>query len=382
MKAIINGVFITENDVVTNKALIYDEDIKGFVDEAEIPENAEIIDANNSYVIPGMIDLHIHGYAGEDASDGNIEGLCKMAEEIAKNGVTAWCPTVMTISVDATIAALDAIRGAKKLSESKELKGAFVLGANCEGPFINPEKKGAQNGENIIPPNPELILNQKDIIRLITMAPEMDKDYAFIKNITKNTDITVSLGHSSADFDTAKAAADAGARNITHLFNAMSPFNHRNPGLAGFGLIDNRVSCELIADTIHISPSVFEFVHSVKGEKLVLITDCMRAGGLSDGVYDLGGQAVTVEGGLCRLSDNTIAGSVLKLNKALKNFKDNTSCSLPEIVKMATLNAAKVIGEENERGSIAAGKRADLVILNQDFDVEKTIIGGEICFEN
>jgi len=379
MKAIINGIFVTENEIIKNKALIFDECIIGFSDEKDIPKSAEIIDAEGGYVISGLIDIHIHGYKGEDASDASVEGLLKMSEEIIKNGVTAWCPTVMTLSEKDTRKALDAIREAKKISEGKDFKGAVILGANCEGPFLNPEKKGAQKGDNIIAPKAELILENKDIIRLLTIAPEMDKDFEFIKEITKNSDIIISMGHSSADFSVAKAAVDAGARNVTHLFNAMSPLNHRNPGLTGLGLADNRVSCELIADTIHINPGIFEMVYSLKGEKLVLITDCMRAGGLTDGLYDLGGQEVTVKGGECRLSDGTIAGSVLKLNNALKNFKENTSLSVYEIANMASVNAAKVIGEEEKRGSIKDGKRADFVITTSDFEVLKTIKGGIVC---
>lgn len=382
MKAIINGIIVTENEVLNNKALLFDEKIIGIVPSDEAPSDSEIIDADGMLVLPGLIDLHIHGYAGADVSDGNYDDLCKMSAELVKNGVTAWCPTTMTLPLADIERAFDTIRRAMNSSGSQAKNGAVVLGANCEGPFINPAKKGAQNSRYIKPASLEFLTKNSDVIRLVTIAPEMNDFCNVIEKISNNTNITISLGHTNSDFKTAAAAIESGAAHITHLFNAMTPFTHREPGIIGAALSNDNVSCELIADTIHVSSDIFELVAKIKKNKLVLITDCMRAGGMPDGEYVLGGQNVVVKNGECRLADGVLAGSVLKLNEAIKNFNRHTSLPLYQIVNMATLNPASVIGEQERRGSIAAHKRADLVIATEDFEISKTIIGGEIKYAN
>lgn len=373
MKAIVNGKIILPDSIVEGRALLFDEKIAGLSET--VPEGAEIIDAKGRYVAPGLVDIHIHGYLGEDTSDGSVEGIRKMAEGIVKNGVTAWLPTTMTVSYDDLRRAFDAVR--VLMDKKNNPKGAQIMGVHAEGPFINPSKKGAQAVEYIRPADAPFLIENSDVIRIVTIAPEMPGALDCIREVTKKTSILVSMGHTAANYETAKAGIEAGVRHATHLFNAMTPLNHRDPGVVGASLADDRVSTELIADTFHISPDLFGLVAKVKGDNLVLITDCTRAGGLEDGEYTLGGQPIFVKGIECRLADGTIAGSVLKLNNAIRNMRDHTSLPLEQIVRMASINAARCIGLDKTKGSLEAGKDADIILADENFAVSETIIAGE-----
>ena len=376
MKCIINGRLVLKDDIVSGVAIIFDEKIKAIVPENEInTEEYEVIDAKGNLIAPGLVDIHIHGYLGEDASDGSTEGLKKMAAGIAKNGVTSWCPTTMTIAKDEIIKAFDT---ARKVKAEKECYGAKILGINCEGPFINPSKKGAQPGEFILPPDGEFIVEHADILKLFTVAPEMDGEKECIDTVYQDGRVLVSMGHTGATFEEANAGIEAGVRHATHLFNAMTALQHRNPGVVGAALSDERVSCELIADTFHVNPGLYKLVAKAKGDKLCLITDCMRAGGMEDGDYTLGGQHVIKTGIQCLLEDGTIAGSVLKLNEAVKNLRDYTELSIPEVFACASLNPAKAVGEADKIGSLEVGKCADIIICDGDMNVLTTFINGAV----
>lgn len=377
MKYITNGKFVLTDKVLENAVLAFDNKICGFVDE--IPENAEVIDANGGYVAPGLIDVHIHGYLGEDTSDGNADGIFKMANGVMKNGVTSFCPTTMTVSMDEINKSLDVVRSLKEKSE--EWQGAEILGVNLEGPFINPKKKGAQAETHIKAPDAKFVIDNSDIICLATMAPEMEGGYEAIKEIREKSNVVVSVGHTDATFEETLKGIESGATHITHLFNAQTPLHHRNPGVVGAALLKD-VTTELIADTFHVHEGLFELLDRVKGDKLVLITDCTRAGGMPDGEYSLGGQPIFVKGVQCLLEDGTIAGSVLKLNNAVKNFKENANVPLWKAVAAASINPAKAIGVDDRKGSLDAGKDADIIIADSDFNIVKTIIGGEIKYES
>ena len=371
MKAVINGRIVMPDGVINGQALLFDEKIRGVVPVDQIGD-AEIIDAQGQYVAPGLLDMHIHGYLGEDASDGSEEGMLKMAEGIVKNGVTSWLPTTMTVSYDELHAAFAVIRKLMKPENNKN--GAQILGVNAEGPFINPSKKGAQAAEHIRPADAAFLKEYKDIIRVFTIAPEMPGNMEVIEEIAADTDMLISIGHTGATCAQAKRAFNAGVCHCTHLFNAMTPLGHRDPGVVGAVLSTERVSAELIADTFHISTDLFDVVAKVKGDKLVLITDCTRAGGLEDGVYTLGGQPIYVKGIECRLEDGTIAGSVLKMNHAVRNFMRHTDLPVWKIVRMASLTPAERIGVADRKGSLLPGRDADLIFADDEFTVSRTEI--------
>lgn len=377
---IIHGKIMLPDAVVSGKALVFDSDsgkIVGLVES--VPAGVKTIDANGNYVAPGLVDIHIHGCFGEDTSDAKPEGVKKMAYGVAQNGVTAFLPTTMTVAKDEIIAALNSVRSLKE--ESKTWDGAEILGVHAEGPFINPSKKGAQAAENILVPDADFIIEHSDIIKLVTLAPEMDKDHQCIKKLAAESDVLVSMGHTDATFEEAMSAAKDGVNHATHLFNAMSALAHRNPGVVGAALASENVSVEVIADTFHINPGLYSIIAKVKGDKMVLITDCTRAGGMPDGEYDLGGQPIFLKGIECRLADGTIAGSVLKLNSAVKNVLDYTNLPVNEVFKMASLNPANAIGCGDRLGSLEEGKDADIIITDANINIIRTIKKGKTIYE-
>lgn len=379
MKCIINGKVLLPDGEYEGLAIVFDEKVEKIVEVKDIDLSSfEVIDANGKYVAPGLVDMHCHGYLGFDVSDGDAEGIRKMAEGIIENGVTAWCPTTMTVSKEEIETAFDAVRS---LKSSNEYYGARILGVNSEGPFINPAKKGAQAEEHILRPDGKFIEKHKDIVKLFTVAPEVDGAIECIKEVSENTDVLVSIGHTNATYEEAVAGIENGIRNATHLFNAMTALSHRSPGVVGAALSSDKVSCELIADTFHVNKGLFNLIAKIKGDKLCLITDCVRAGGMPDGDYTLGGQPIRKEGIKCLMSDGTIAGSVLTLNKAVYNLWKNSELELFEAVNCASLNPAKALKEEKEIGSIEVGKRADIIIADDNFDISMTILAGKIKFK-
>ena len=379
MKCIINGKVILPDRVADNLAVVFDSKIQKLADINDIDVSEyEVIDAGGKYVSPGLVDMHIHGFLGADVSDGDVDGIRLMAEGIIKNGVTAWCPTTMTVSKAEIEAAFDC---ARTLKSSSEYYGARILGVNSEGPFINSKKKGAQAEEHILRPDADFIKANADIVKLFTGAPEVDGAAECIAEVKADTDVLISMGHTDATYEQAAEGIANGVRHTTHLFNAMTALSHRTPGVVGAALSDSRVSTELIADTFHVNKGIFNMVAKLKGDKLCLITDCIRAGGMSDGDYTLGGQPVHKEGIQCLMADGTIAGSVLNLNDAVFNLYDNSELEIYEAVACASLNPAKALGEDGEIGSLEEGKRADIIIADEKFAVSMTILGGEIRYK-
>lgn len=380
MKCIINGKVILKDRLCENLAIVFDSKIQKIADVNEINLNDyEVIDAKGKYVAPGLVDMHIHGFLGADASDGDAEGIKIMAQGIIKNGVTAWCPTTMTVSKAEIEKAFDTVREIKALDE---YYGSRILGVNSEGPFINPAKKGAQAEEHILKPDADFIINNADIVKLFTVAPEVDGASECIEKVAKDSNVLISMGHTDANYDQAVEGIKKGVRHTTHLFNAMTALSHRSPGVVGAALASDDVSCELIADTFHVNSGLFGLVERLKGDKLCLITDCIRAGGMDDGDYTLGGQPVHKEGIKCLMPDGTIAGSVLNLNVAVRNLYENTDLEIYQAVNCASLNPAKALGEDAEIGSLEEGKRADIIIADDKFEIALTILGGEIRYEN
>ena len=376
MLAIKNAKIILENEILEGKVLLLSDKIEGIVDA--IPENCEVIDAEGGYITPGFIDLHIHGYLGKDVCDANVDSIKIIAGGLVENGVTGFLPTTMTVDMSVIKGALDACR---EIKNSGEYYGSQILGVHAEGPFISASKKGAQDERYILKPDADFVKANKDIIKIITLAPEEDKEFAEIKRMAEETDVVISMGHTSADYKTAVESTKNGVKHATHLFNAMTPMTHRAPGVVGAAL-NSDVTCELIVDTYHVDPALYEMVYKMKGRKLCFITDCLPAGGLTEGEYTLGGAKIIYKNNLCKLEDGTIAGSVLKLNKGVWNVYTNTSIPLNECVNCATLNPATTIGVADRKGSIEVGKDADVVLLDDEFNVRKTIIGGIVRYES
>lgn len=376
MKAIVGGRILLPDGEVSGKALLFDEVIRGIVDEKDVHAD-EIMDAQGAYVSPGMVDVHIHGYQGEDASDASQNGLRRMARALLSNGVTSFLPTTMTVDWATLEACFQGIRSLMQESAAADFDGAQILGCHAEGPFINPQRKGAQAAEAILLPDAAKVLPYRDVIRVMTYAPESTGADAFAREIREKSDIRLSIGHTAATYDQAKKAVALGASRVTHTFNAMTGLHHRDPGVVGAALTE-AVYCELIADTFHVHPGLFSLMHAAKGDHLVLITDCTRAGGLADGEYTLGGQPIFVRGIECRLKDGTIAGSVLKMNDAVRNFRDHAGVSMAQAVRAASLNTAASAGLEARKGSLEVGKDADIVLMDEACRVQRTFVRG-VC---
>lgn len=367
MNAIKNVKIIKGGKVLEESVFLYEgEQIIGF--SKEIPYGAKITDGGGLYLSAGFIDQHIHGYGGEDTMTHSPEG---MAKALPANGVTAFLPTTMTMDEGAIQTAFDRIRTAMK-----EPTGARVLGAHMEGPFIHPDKKGAQNGEYILAPCKEMV---EDVVRIVTYAPEQDPDLSFTKEMSRKG-VVLSVGHTTATYGEAKAAYEAGAQSTTHFFNAMPPLHHRDPGVIGAALTGDAY-IELIADTIHVSPHLFPILTRLKKDRICLITDCMEAGGLPDGRYALGGQPVEVRDHTARLPDGTLAGSVLKLNEGVRNMARFGGVSLPEAVQMATENPARLLGMEERMGTLEVGTLADFILFDENCEIYATFIGGKCVYQ-
>jgi len=348
-----------------------------------LPDAETITFPHPVYIVPGFIDVHIHGAGGADTMDATPEALDTIAKTLAKEGTTAFLATTITQSPQAIEKAL--ANAASYIKEQNAPGKAEVVGIHLEGPFINAKRKGAQPEEYILEPDVETFQKWQNLaeghIRLVTMAPECPNGLELVHYLSKNRCIA-SIGHSDADYADVKAAVEAGATHVTHLFNGMKGIHHREPGTAGAALLFDELTVELIADGIHVRPEMFRLILQAKGlDRVVLITDAMRAKCLKNGVYDLGGQDVHVRDGKALLSDGTLAGSILKMKDGIKNILAHTSLTLPEAVKLASENPARELGLFDRKGSLEAGKDADLVVLNEQYEPILTICRGAIAFK-
>ena len=384
MRTIINGRCIVPNSdssfcIKDNVAVIFDNKIKSIVptDSIDVNHFDEVIDACGQYVSPGFINIHIHGCAGFDTMDENDNALYQMRHFLPSTGVTSFLPTTMTMPLNQIYNSLNKIRSAMNdtLNDSVLAK---VLGANVEGPYISSKFKGAQAEDNIRRANFDEIAEFADVIKIITIAPEELGDTNFIKNCHKNN-IIVSIGHSAADYDTAiETINNDDVKHITHLFNAQTGLHHRKPGIVGAAL-DTDAFVELIADNLHVHPAAQRLVYKVKKRsEIILITDSLRACGMGDGIYDLGGQKVYVKDNVATLEDGTIAASIAPMNKVVANFKNNTNISMAELVELVTKNPAIELGLYNKIGSLETGKVADIIIFDEGVNITTAIINGII----
>ena len=331
----------------------------------------EGVDLNKAYVIPGLVDVHIHGAMGADFSDGDYEGLVKMAGYLAQKGVTSFAPASMTLPYETLEKAFSA---GKKLREEQPVGCANLMGIHMEGPFFSEKKKGAQNGAYL--QNPDFSAFEKlqnGLVKIVDVAPELPGAAEFTEKASKLC--AVSVAHTDANYDQAKAVFDKGATHLTHLFNAMPPIHHRNPGVIGAAAENSSVQAELICDGQHVHESAVRMAFSLFPGRIVLVSDALRCCGMPDGDYTLGGQSVHLENGIAKLPDGTIAGSATDLFRGMQNAV-KFGISKEEAILSATLNPAKAIGAEGEIGSIAPGKRADFVVCDEALNLKQVFLAG------
>ncbi len=376
MKCIINGKLILEDRIIEGYTLYFNESIIKIEKTSllDTENGLEIIDAKGHFVSAGFIDLHIHGSGGADVMDATPEALETLSVTLLQTGTTSFLATTMTMSSEAIESAL------KNISQhTLSVTGSQILGVHLEGPFINPLKHGAQDKQFIQKPNMELIREYISLIKMITIAPEVDQSEVFIKQLQKEyPHIILSIGHSNASYEETQKSFRWGVSHATHLFNAMNPYHHREPGIVG-AVFDSDITCDVIADLVHTHPHMLELVYKMKKEKLILITDAMRAGCMKCGSYDLGGRGVEVSQGQALLEDGTLAGSVLKMNEALKNMVTYTRMSLVEAVYSVTTAPAEKLNIK--KGKLQAHYDADIVIFDEDFSMITTIINGKIKYK-
>ncbi|TEU13100.1 N-acetylglucosamine-6-phosphate deacetylase [Candidatus Bathyarchaeota archaeon] len=340
--------------------------------------NGEVIDMTGCIVAPGFVDIHVHGGGGYDVMDPSPGALDGLSMFLAQGGVTSFLPTTYTAPRNAI---LEAARGVKEAME-KGTKGARVLGLHMEGPYISPERCGAQNRDHVRRPEigelGEVDGESGGNLRVVTMAPEVEGALGAITWLDSRGK-TAAAGHTDATYEEAVAAFDAGIRHVSHLFNGMRPFHHREPGVVGAALGDGRVTVELIADGFHVHPTALKMAVRLKGtESTALVSDSIAPAGMSDGEYDFGGLKVSVKKGRSLLESGRLAGSTIRLCDAVRNIVEFTDSSIAEAVEMATSTPARIVGVDDRKGSLVPGMDADITVLDRDLSVMLTMVEGRI----
>src|SRR5581483_1546212 len=380
MLAITAKTLLTPVDAINDPLLLIDDSTI-----AEIASRASralpkcrTVDFGDAVLAPGLIDIHMHGAAGSDVMQSDPSTFLKIESFLSNHGVTNYFPTNLTAPVYATLAALE--RLAARIESPSDRTSARPLGIHLEGPFISHARRGVHPPEDLIPPSIQVFERfwqaSRGQIRMITIAPELDGALELIAEAIRR-EVCVSLGHSDADLASTRAAVRAGAHHATHTFNAMRPLGHRDPGIIGEVLSNSAMSADIIADGIHVDPAVVKIFLSAKGpDATVLITDATAATGMPDGRYQLGSLNIEVKDGRC-LANGVLAGSVLMLDRAVRNVMEFGSWELRHAVQAATLNPARTTGL-NGVGQLAAGCRADIVVMSPSGEVANTIVGGKI----
>lgn len=381
-----NGLVFGEDKTFAKRDIVIKDGI--IVEIRECVENAQdkILDATGLYVIPGLIDIHSHGAVGHDFSDGNPEGMKEILAYQYAHGITSYCPTSMTLSKNKLLEVFKQAGILMEVKKEKQLETVLqekrnlsqIIGFNMEGPFLDPVKKGAHRKEDIIPPCVDFFRECNEAcgnqIRLVTVAPNVEGAMEFIREVAEKEKekLTVSLGHTCTDYDTAKETFEAGATHVTHLFNGMSPMNHREPGLIGAASENENCMVELICDGVHVHESMVRAAFKLFPGRVILISDSIRATGMPEGIYELGGQQVTVRGNRATLENGTIAGSVTNLFDCMKKAI-SFGISKEEAVAAATMNPAKSIGIYDRVGSLTIDKQADVILLDKDWNLVQVI---------
>lgn len=382
---LINGEIYLENRVLENGYILIEaEKIISLGEMKFVPEHTgEIIDLKGQKVLPGFIDQHIHGANGADAMDGTVDAIHTVASFLPREGTTSYLATTMTQSQEAIDKAIEAI--VEYMESGNPAGEAEVLGIHLEGPFISAKHIGAQNPKFVTTPEIKTFdhyyRKAKGAIKLVTYAPE-EAECGFTNYLT-SLNVVTSAGHTDASFKDVENHLSEGLCNMTHFHNAMTPHHHRNPGVVTAGFFFEQLKAELICDGIHVDFDVLRTTYKIKGrEGIILITDAMRAKGLPDGIYDLGGQDVHKVGDEARLANGALAGSVAEMNKNVRNMKEHVTDDFTNLMYMSSINCAKQLSVFDRKGSIAINKDADLVILNENVDVLLTICRGKIAYQS
>lgn len=350
-------------------------------DPAIMPIAESTLNAHDALLLPGFIDVHVHGGDGHEVMDAHAETLPALSRFYARHGVTSFLATTWTDNYERIKAAL--LMCASAMQSGQALPGAALLGVHQEGPYINVSKVGAQNPAHVRPaPRDEAteFLNL-NVIKLMALAPEIEGNHWLIEECVKRG-VVVSAAHTSASYDDMLKAIERGVTQTTHTFNAMVGLQHREPGTVGAAMACDELVCELIADNIHVHPGAMRALYKAKGpDGIILISDAIRAAGMPDGEYPIDDRTITVRDGAVRLPDGTLAGSILTMEVALKNFITATGAPLETVWQTSSLNAARALGIANRKGSLEPGRDADLVLLNEDFVVQKTLVGGHVVYD-
>ena len=332
------------------------------------------ISLNGAYVLPGLVDIHTHGNSGHDFSDGSGEGLVSMGKYMASHGITSFLPTSMTLPYDRLETAFQT---AAEYMKNPPDDGARVLGVHMEGPYFSKKKKGAQNSAYLKLPDTDGFRKLQEqcggIIRIVDVAPELDGAKEFVRAAAETA--RVSVAHTDASYEDAAIAFDAGASHVTHLFNAMPPIHHRRPGVIGAACERDNAAAELICDGLHVHPAVIRMAFKLFPGRICLISDSLRCCGMPDGVYELGGQSVTLKDGQARIADGNLAGAAANLYEDLVNAI-HFGIKVEEAVLAATLNPARQAGMDDEIGSLETGKKADFLVCDEEWNLQQVYIGG------
>lgn len=376
-----NGNVFTEEGIFLKSDIITNEDKIESLNAESSQADGSVIDAEGCYVIPGLVDIHFHGCDGHDFCEATEEAFQKITHYELTHGITSICPATMTLSeAELTKICQNAASFARaQKKDADRTKGSSLVGIHLEGPYFSYEKRGAQNPEFLRNPNVDEVMNlleaSGNLVKILSIAPELPGSMEAIETLKDK--IVISIAHTAADYETAAKAFQKGASHVTHLFNAMNPFSHRAPGVVGAAFDAPDCDVELICDGIHIHPSMVRAVFQLFSDNhVILISDSMMAAGMPDGNYTLGGQAVKVTGNLATLESGTIAGSATNLFDCMRTAV-SMGIPLESALKAATINPARSIGIDSYTGLLAAGKDADILILNKDLSIRTIIAKGQ-----
>lgn len=381
--ALTGGEIITPFRSIKNGTIMIDEGKiyeLGNSKDVIIPDNSEVIDVSGRIISPGFVDLLVHGGGGCGFADDNEESISTVSKYFLEHGSTTVLASLFAKPEKLLLADLERVASYIEKNPDSNIRGIHM-----EGPYLNKELKGAMNESYLWKPSVEswkkMWEASKGKIKIMTIAPELPGAIEVMREAA-SVGVVLSIGHSMADYHDIEVAIDNGAAHVTHMFNAMRPFHHRNPGVVLGGLLRNELKIELIADTLHVHPAVMELLLKLKGASgIILVSDSIRAGGMHEGEYEFADQKVFMKESKAFLEDGTLAGSTLTLNNAVRNMVETANAKITEAVRMASLNGAKVINIDDKKGILAAGKDADIVVLNDKYEVEMTILAGKIAYQ-